>query len=84
MTIIYMPFDFFTSWNSTKRSGLALLHGWYAKLTRPLHWIIYGLGHMVFGKKSWTDLGERVLASGSHRHVFWNQLDPRGGGLVQV
>ena len=27
-------------------------------------------------------LGERVLASGSHRHVFWNQLDPRGGGLV--
>ena len=86
MTIIYMPFDFFykpVELDEEVWFGITL-HGWYAKLTEPLHWIIYGLGAYVFWKmKSWmwpwasVYLLQVVIAM-----FFWNQLDPRGGGLV--
>ena len=43
MTFIYMPFDFF--WKSVESDDEVWfgvrLHGWYAKLTEPLHWLIY-------------------------------------------
>ena len=86
MTIIYMPFDFFykpVELDEEVWFGVTL-HGWYAKLTEPLHWIIYGLGAYGFWKmKSWmwpwasVYLLQVVIAM-----FFWNQLDPRGGGLV--
>ncbi len=86
MTIIYMPFDFFykpVELDEEVWFGITL-HGWYAKLTEPLHWIIYGLGAYGFWKmKSWmwpwasVYLLQVVIAM-----FFWNQLDPRGGGLV--
>ena len=86
MTIIYMPFDFFykpVELDEEVWFGITL-HGWYAKLTEPLHWIIYGLGAYGFWKmKSWmwpwasVYLLQLVIAM-----FFWNQLDPRGGGLV--
>ena len=86
MTIIYLPFDFFykpVELDEEVWFGITL-HGWYAKLTEPLHWIIYGLGAYGFWKmKSWMwpwasiYLLQVVIAM-----FFWNQLDPRGGGLV--
>ena len=86
MTVIYMPFDIFykpVEFDEEVWFGITL-HGWYAKLTEPLHWIIYGLGAYGFWKmKSWmwpwasVYLLQVVIAM-----FFWNQLDPRGGGLV--
>ena len=86
MTVIYMPFDIFykpVELDEEVWFGITL-HGWYAKLTEPLHWIIYGLGAYGFWKmKSWmwpwasVYLLQVVIAM-----FFWNQLDPRGGGLV--
>ena len=86
MTVIYMPFDIFykpVDLDEEVWFGITL-HGWYAKLTEPLHWIIYGLGAYGFWKmKSWmwpwasVYLLQVVIAM-----FFWNQLDPRGGGLV--
>ena len=56
MTFIYMPFDIFTKpferWEEIW-FGFTL-HGWPAKLTEPLHWLIYGAGAYGFWKmKSW-------------------------------
>ena len=86
MTIIYMPFDFFykpVEHDEEVWFGITL-YGWYAKLTEPLHWIIYGFGAYGFWKmKSWmwpwasVYLLQVVIAM-----FFWNQLDPRGGGLM--
>ncbi|MFL2527573.1 MAG: hypothetical protein ACJ0Q3_08845 [Candidatus Azotimanducaceae bacterium] len=86
MTVIYMPFDIFykpVELDEEVWFGITL-HGWYAKLTEPLHWIIYGLGAYGFWKmKSWmwpwasVYLLQVVIAM-----FFWNQLDSRGGGLV--
>ena len=86
MTVIYMPFDFFykpVELDEEVWFGITL-HGWYAKLTEPLHWIIYGFGAYGFWKmKSWmwpwasVYLLQVVIAM-----FFWNQLDPRGGGLM--
>ena len=86
MTLIYMPFDIFYKPVETDEEvwfGFTL-HGWYAKLTEPLHWLIYGLGAYGFWKmKSWmwpwasVYLVQIVIAM-----FVWNQLDPRGGGLV--
>ena len=86
MTLIYMPFDIFYNPVETDEEvwfGFTL-HGWYAKLTEPLHWLIYGLGAYGFWKmKSWmwpwasVYLVQIVIAM-----FVWNQLDPRGGGVV--
>ncbi len=86
MTLIYMPFDLFykpVEADDEVWFGITL-HGWYAKLTEPLHWLIYGLGAYGFWKmKSWmwpwatVYLAQIVLAM-----FVWNQLDPRGGGVI--
>ena len=56
MTFIYMPFDLFykpVDQDSEVWFGYAL-HGWAAKATEPLHWLIYGAGFYGFLKmKSW-------------------------------
>ncbi|MEO2178342.1 MAG: hypothetical protein ABGY96_30210 [bacterium] len=56
MTFIYMPFDIFTKpferWEEIW-FGFTL-SGWAAKLTEPIHWLIYGAGAYGFWKmKSW-------------------------------
>ena len=56
MTFVYMPFDLF--WKPVEQDveiwfGFAL-HGWAAKATEPLHWLIYGAGAYGFWKmRSW-------------------------------
>ena len=56
MTFIYMPFDLFykpVDQDSEVWFGYAF-HGWAAKATEPLHWLIYGAGFYGFLKmKSW-------------------------------
>jgi len=56
MTFLYMPFDMFTKpyanweevWFGYK------LTGWPAKLTEPLHWLIYGAGsYGIWKMKKW-------------------------------
>lgn len=56
MTFIYMPFDMFTkpyaSWEEVW-FGYKLT-GWPAKLTEPLHWLIYGAGsYGIWKMKAW-------------------------------
>tara|TARA_A100001037_G_scaffold303422_1_gene337377 strand:- start:19055 stop:19492 length:438 start_codon:yes stop_codon:yes gene_type:complete len=54
MTFIYMPFDMF--WKPVAEDQEVwfgfTLHGWYAKATEPLHWLIYGAGAYGFWKMS--------------------------------
>lgn len=56
MTFIYMPFDLFykpVEQDEEVWFGF-MLHGWWAKATEPLHWLIYGAGMYGFLKmKSW-------------------------------
>ena len=56
MTFIYMPFDLFykpVDQDAEVWFGY-MLHGWAAKVTEPLHWLIYGAGFFGFLKmKRW-------------------------------
>jgi len=84
MTFFYLPFDLF--WKPVAEDeevwfGITL-HGWAAKLTEPLHWLIYGLGGYGFWKMSrwmwpWAALYVAQVALGM---LVWNVLDPRGSG----
>ena len=50
MTFIYMPFDIFykpVDQDEEVWFGI-MLHGWWAKATAPLHWLIYGGGFYGF------------------------------------
>ena len=50
MTFIYMPFDMFikpVEQDEEVWFGV-MLHGWWAKATEPLHWLIYGFGTFGF------------------------------------
>ena len=50
MSFIYMPFDFFfkpVDQDEEVWFGV-MLHGWWAKATEPLHWLIYGFGMYGF------------------------------------
>lgn len=52
MTFIYMPFDLFykpVDQDAEVWFGY-MLHGWAAKATEPLHWLIYGAGFFGFLK----------------------------------
>ncbi|HVO27055.1 MAG TPA: SDR family oxidoreductase [Candidatus Margulisiibacteriota bacterium] len=56
MAAVYMPWDFFAK--PAARDAEAwfgfLLHGWWAKLTEPLHWAIYAAGAYGFWRmRSW-------------------------------
>jgi hypothetical protein len=86
MAAIYMPFDLF--WKSVEHDdevwfGLRL-HGWYAKLTEPLHWFIYGAGAYGFWRMRpwmwpWAAVYAAQVCIGM---LVWNLLDPRGAGWV--
>ena len=86
MAFIYMPFDIF--WKPVAQDeevwfGITL-HGWPAKLTAPLHWLIYGgLAYGFWRMRSWMWPWAAVyLAQVTIGMLVWNLLDPRGGGLV--
>jgi len=86
MTFIYMPFDIFykpVAQDEEVWFGVTL-HGWPAKLTAPLHWLIYGAGAYGFwNMKRWMWPWAAVYCAQVVVAMFvWNLLDPRGGGVV--
>ena len=86
MTLIYMPFDlFYKPVEADEEVWFGItLHGWYAKLTEPLHWLIYGFGAYGFWKmKSWMwPWASLYLLQVVIAMFVWNQLDPWGGGVL--
>ena len=86
MTLIYMPFDlFYKPVEADEEVWFGItLHGWYAKLTEPLHWLIYGFGAYGFWKmKSWMwPWASLYLLQVVIAMFVCNQLDPRGGGVL--
>ena len=87
MTFIYMPFDvFFKPVAEDEEVWFGyVLRGWPAKLTEPLHWLIYGYGAYGFWKmRSWMWPWASVyLAQICIGMLVWSLIDPRGGGLVR-
>ena len=86
MTFIYLPFDLF--WKPVEGDEEVwfgfVLHGWWAKATEPLHWLIYGAGAYGFWKMSrwmwpWAAVYTAQIAVGM---LVWSLLDPRGSGPI--
>jgi len=85
MTLVYMPFDmFFKPVAADEEIWFGFtLHGWGAKLTEPLHWLIYGFGAYGFWKmKAWmwpwaAVYGAQVVIA----MVVFNLINDNGGGL---
>jgi hypothetical protein len=82
MTFIYMPYDMFgksVEHDDEVWFGV-LFHGWVAKATEPLHWLIYGGGAYGFWKmRPWMWPWAAVYtAQVSIGMLVWNLLDPRG------
>ncbi len=85
MTFIYMPFDFFIKPVAEDEEvwfGF-VLHGWWAKATEPLHWLIYGLGAYGFRyMKPWMWPWAAVYAAQVViAMLVWNLVAENGGGL---
>jgi len=84
MTFVYLPFDIF--WKPVAADeevwfGI-VLRGWPAKLTAPLHWLIYGTLAFGFWRMRawmwpWAALYVLQIAIGM---LVWNVVDPRGSG----
>lgn len=86
MTFIYMPFDLFVKPVARDEEvwlGVTL-HGWPAKLTAPLHWLIYGAGaYGLWHMKAWLWPWAAVYCAQVAVSMFvWNLLDPRGSALA--
>ncbi|MYH14128.1 MAG: hypothetical protein F4149_02995 [Gammaproteobacteria bacterium] len=86
MTFIYMPFDIFYKPMAEDEEvwfGFTL-HGFWAKATAPLHWLIYaGLAVGFFRMSRWMWPWAAVYAAQiALSMLVWNLLDPRGGGWV--
>ncbi|MEO2194536.1 MAG: hypothetical protein ABGY72_00395 [bacterium] len=84
MTVFYLPFDLFLKPVATDREiwfGLALT-GWWAKVTEPLHWFIYGAGAYGFWKmKSWMWPWAAVYTAQVVISMFvWNIVNQGVGG----
>ena len=91
MAALYMPWDFFVkpvAQDAEAWFGF-LLHGWWAKLTEPLHWAIYAAGAYGFWRMRswmwpWAALYAAQVALGM---LVWNIVYVGGargwvGGLV--
>ena len=88
MTFVYLPFDLF--WKPVAEDaevwfGVAL-YGWYAKLTAPLHWLIYAAGAYGFWKMRpwmwpWASLYVAQICVGT---VIWGLRNPGGPGSAGV
>lgn len=90
MTFIYMPFDFlvkplYQPIAAAEEVWFGItLHGWAAKATEPLHWIIYGAlayGFWTMHPRMWPWAGV-YCAQIMIAMLVWNLLDPRGGGWI--
>jgi hypothetical protein len=86
MTFIYMPFDIFIKPVAEDEEvwfGITL-HGWAAKATAPLHWLIYAAGAYGFWRMRWWmwPWAALYVAQVSFSMLVWNLLDPRGAGLL--
>jgi hypothetical protein len=86
MTFVYMPFDMFLKPVAEDEEvwfGFTL-HGWWAKATEPLHWLIYGAGAYGFWRmRPWMWPWAAVYAAQVAIAMFvFNIVDPRGGGLL--
>ena len=86
MTFIYLPFDlFFKPVAADEEVWFGfVLRGWAAKLTAPLHWLIYGAGAYGFWKMSrwmwpWAALYVVQIAIAM---LVWSVIDERGQGLL--
>tara|TARA_B100000959_G_scaffold182039_1_gene190347 strand:+ start:706 stop:1080 length:375 start_codon:yes stop_codon:yes gene_type:complete len=86
MAFFYVPWDFFFKPLAVDEEvwfGF-LLRGWAAKLTEPLHWLIYLAGSIGLWKMKpwvfpWASLYSLQVAIGM---FVWNYLDERGSGLL--
>lgn len=86
MTVIYVPFDLFFKPVATDQEvwfGL-MLSGWAAKLTEPLHWLIYWAGAVGFWKMSswmhpWAALYTLQIALGM---TVWSFLNGESAVLM--
>ncbi|RPG27248.1 MAG: hypothetical protein CBC10_001580 [Gammaproteobacteria bacterium TMED50] len=86
MTFIYMPFDMFlkpVEQDEEVWFGI-VLHGWYAKATEPLHWVIYAAGawgfyHMRGWMTPWAALYTLQVAIAM---LVFSGIDPRGAGWL--
>jgi hypothetical protein len=93
MTFAYVPWDFLVKPVERDEEvwfGITL-HGWPAKATEPLHWLIYALGTYGFWRmKAWMHPWAAVYtAQVGIGMVVWAHLDPRspgawGGWLVAL
>jgi hypothetical protein len=86
MTFVYLPFDLFykpVAEDEEVWFGFTL-HGWAAKATAPLHWLIYAAGAYGFWKmRRWMWPWAAVyVAQVSLAMLIWNGLDPRGAGWL--
>ena len=86
MAFAYMPFDLFfkpVAEDEEVWFGFTL-HGWWAKATEPLHWLIYAAGAYGFWKmKRWMWPWAAVyVAQVALAMLLWNVLDPRGAGWL--
>jgi short-subunit dehydrogenase len=83
MAIVYMPWDIFVK--PVARDAEAwfgfLLHGWWAKLTEPLHWAIYAAGAYGFWRmRDWMWPWAVVYAAQVAIGMFvWNVVYVGGG-----
>lgn len=86
MTFIYVPWDiFFKSVAEAQEVWFGiLLTGWAAKLTEPIHFLIYGAGTLGFWKmKSWMHPWACLYTAQVAIGMFvWSALDQRGSGIV--
>ena len=85
MTFVYLPFDVFIKPVAEDEEvwfGF-VLHGWAAKASAPLHWLIYAAGALGFARMHrWMWPWAAVYcAQVSIAMLVWNLIDPRGGGL---
>ena len=90
MTFIYMPFDIFVKplyqpISAAEEVWFGItLHGWAAKATEPLHWLIYSAlayGFWRMHPRMWPWAGI-YCAQIMIAMLVWNLLDPRGGGWI--
>lgn len=86
MTFIYMPFDIFIKPVAEDEEvwfGITL-HGWAAKATAPLHWLIYAGGAYGFWRmRRWMWPWAALYAAQiSFAMAVWNGIDPRGAGWL--